>query len=104
VRSAGRTGAKPGSEVNTDVQDHAPRREDPFRPGLPRLPARPFGRLSHADSPAHAELVARYSAPSRRSTEVYTFLLGIREAGCPLSSPDELLEQAYRELGMEASP
>ena len=63
------------------------------------------GRLAGAvtpESPARWTLVQRYSAPSRQPCEVYCFLAGIRESGCPLSSPEELLGQAYRELGMEA--
>ncbi len=65
------------------------------------------GRLAGAvtaESPARWALVQRYAAPGRQPCEVYCFLAGIREAGCPLSSPEELLEQAYRELGMEAAP
>lgn len=63
------------------------------------------GRLAgsvNPESPARAALVQRYSAPSRQPCEVYTFLLGLRESGCPLSSPEELLATAYRELGMES--
>lgn len=62
------------------------------------------GRLAGsvtADSPARTALVARYSAPSRQPSEVYTFLLGLREAGCPILAPDELLASVYRELGMD---
>lgn len=49
-------------------------------------------------------MVQRYSAPNRQPCEVYASLVGLREAGCPLSSPEELLAQVYRELGMETAP
>ena len=61
------------------------------------------GRLAGsvtADSPARTALVQRYSAPGRQPCEVYTFLAGLRDAGCPILSPEELLGTVYRELGM----
>ena len=53
-----------------------------------------------ADSPARWALVTRYSMPGRQPCEVYTFLAGLRDAGCPILSPEELLGTVYRELGM----
>lgn len=63
------------------------------------------GRLAGsvtADSPARWALVARYSAPNRQPCEVYTFLLGLREAGCPLMDPETLLTAVWASLGMTA--
>lgn len=63
------------------------------------------GRLAGsvtADSPARTTLVQRYSAPSRQPCEVYTFLLGLREAFCPILAPDELLTAVCAALGMAA--
>mgnify|MGYP000978205539 CR=1 FL=1 len=63
------------------------------------------GRLAGsvtADSPARWALVARYSAPSRQPSEVYTFLLGLREASCPLMDPETLLTAVWASLGMAA--
>lgn len=64
------------------------------------------GRLAGsvtADSPARGALVARYSAPGRQPCEVYTFLTGLRDAGCPILDPDELLGAVCRGLGMEVA-
>lgn len=60
------------------------------------------GRLAGAvplESSVRTELVKRYIGP-RSTVEKFTFLLGIREANCPLLDPEELLTAAHVSLRM----
>lgn len=56
--------------------------------------------LTAVESPARNMLVQRYAATNRQPCEVFTFLTGFRESGCPLLCPDELLSAVCASLGM----
>lgn len=62
------------------------------------------GRMAGAvppDSSVRTELVRRYCAPRPSTVEKFTFLMGLREANCPLMDPETLLSAVSASLQMQ---